>query len=175
MLKALVIVVVLLVAAVLIYAATQPDTFRIERSVRIQAPPDRIFGLVSNLEQFNRWNPWLKKDPGTKGTYSGAASGPGATYAWESGKIGSGRMTIAEANAPGRVTIKLDFIKPFEAHNMAEFTITPDGDGSRVTWAMFGPNTFLSKLIHVFFSMDKMVGGDFEDGLAALKALAEAR
>ncbi len=174
MLKGLAIVIVLLVAAALIYAATQPDTFRIERIVRIQAPPDRIFVLVGNLEQFNRWNPWLKKDPATKGTYSGTVSGPGATYAWESDKIGSGSMTIAESNAPGRATIKLDFIKPFEAHNIAEFTITPDGNGSRVTWAMFGPNTFLSKLIHAFIGMDKMVGGDFEEGLAALKSLAEA-
>ena len=162
------------VVAVLAYAATRPDSFRVERSLRMQAAPERVFALVSNLEQFNRWNPWLKKDPATQGQYSAAVSGPGASYAWQSREVGSGSMTIVESAAPGRMTMRLDFVKPFEAHNMAEFSITPDGDGSRVTWAMYGPANFVTKLMQVAFSMDKMIGPDFEQGLAGLKALAEA-
>ena len=175
MIKTIALVVVLAVLALLAFAATRPDNFRIERSVRIQAPPERVFALVSNLEQFNRWNPWQKKDPAIQGQYGASVSGPGASYAWVSDQVGSGSMTILESSAPGRLTMRLDFIKPFEAHSMAEFSITADGDASRVTWVMHGPSNFVSKLMQVVSSMDKMVGPDFESGLAGLKALAEAR
>ena len=174
MIKTIALVVVLAVLALLGYAATRPDSFRIERSVRIQAPPERVFALVANLEQFNRWNPWQKKDPAIRGQYGAHVSGPGASYAWQSLEVGSGSMTILESVAPARLAMRLDFIKPFEAHSMAEFSITPDGDASRVTWVMYGPSNFVSKLMQVAFSMDKMVGPDFERGLAQLKTRAES-
>ncbi|NPT59489.1 SRPBCC family protein [Paraburkholderia elongata] len=174
MLKAILIAVVAAVGLLLIYAATRPDNFRIERSVRIKAPPERIYGLIDDLHQFNRWNPFLRKDPATQGTYSGTPSGKGARYAWQSEKVGVGQMEIVDTAAPSSVTLNLDFIKPFEAHNIAEFELKPEAGETQVTWAMHGPAPFLSKLMQVFISMDRMVGKDFEDGLGNLKTLAEA-
>ncbi|CAE6766417.1 SRPBCC family protein [Paraburkholderia haematera] len=174
MLKTILIAVVAAVGLLLIYAATRPDNFRIERSVLIKAPPERIYGLIDDLHQFNRWNPFLRKDPATQGTYSGAESGKGARYAWQSEKIGVGQMEIADTAAPSSVTMNLDFLKPFEAHNIAEFELKPEAGATQVTWAMHGPAPFLSKLMQVFVSMDRMVGKDFEDGLSNLKTLAEA-
>jgi len=175
MVRLLVVVVVVVIVALLAYAAIQPGRFQIRRSIRIHAPPDRVFSLINDFEQFNRWNPWLKKDPTTKGTYGEKTSGPGARYAWDSAKIGSGEMTVVESTAPAKVALKLDFVRPFEAHNDAEFSISPDGDGSQVSWTMTGPSPLLSRVMQIFISMEKMVGPDFEAGLAALKALAEAR
>ncbi|MGQ7933089.1 SRPBCC family protein [Paraburkholderia sp. D1E] len=174
MLKTILITVVAAVALLLIYAATRPDNFRIERSVRIEAPPERIYALIDDMHQFNRWNPFLRKDPATQGTYSGTSSGKGARYAWQSEKIGVGQMEIVDTTAPSSVTLNLDFLKPFEAHNIAEFELKPEAGATRVTWAMHGPAPFLSKLMQVFVSMDKMIGKDFEDGLSNLKTLAEA-
>ncbi|AXL50782.1 polyketide cyclase [Paraburkholderia caffeinilytica] len=174
MLKVILIAVVAAVGLLLIYAATRPDNFRIERSVRIEAPPERIYGLIDDLHQFNRWNPFLRKDPAAQGTYSGTPSGKGARYAWQSEKVGVGQMEIVETAAPSNVTMNLDFIKPFEAHNIADFTLKPEAGATQVTWAMHGPSPYLSKLIAVFVSMDRMVGKDFEDGLGNLKTLAEA-
>ena len=174
MLKTLLIAVVAAIGLVLVYAATRPDNFRIERSVRIKAPPERIYALIDNLHQFNLWNPFLRKDPAAQGTYSGTESGKGARYAWQGDKVGVGQMEIVGTAEPSSVTLNLDFLKPFEAHNMADFTLKPDGDATEVTWAMHGPAPFMSKLIQVFISMDKMVGKDFEDGLNNLKTLAEA-
>ena len=166
----------ILLAIVLLvgYAATRPDTFRLERSIDIKAPPAKIFALIDNFKNWTTWSPWEKIDPALKRTYSGAENGKGATYAWEGNNdVGVGRMEIVESNPDAKVAIKLDFLKPFEAHNTAEFTLAPSGDTTRVTWAMFGPNPFLAKLIQVFMSMDKMVGGQFEQGLANMKAQAE--
>lgn len=160
------------VVVVLLLAAMRPDTFRVTRSTSIKAPPEKIFPLINDLHQFNTWNPFEKKDPG-KGTYSGPAAGKGASYAWKSDQLGIGSMTIADTTEPSRVAIKLDFVKPFEAHNDVEFTLAPKGKVTEVTWAMTGPVPFFAKIIHVLINMDKMVGGDFEDGLANLKALAE--
>lgn len=160
------------VGVVLVLAAIKPDTFRVARATSINAAPEKIFPLINDLHQFNTWNPFEKKDPG-KGTYSGPASGPGASYAWNSKQLGIGSMTIAEATEPSRVAMRLDFIKPFEAHNDVEFTIVPKGGASEVTWAMSGPVPFLAKIMHVLMDMDKMVGRDFEDGLANMKAIAE--
>lgn len=163
-------------ALLLIYAATRPDSFRIERRIRIQAPPEKIHPLIADLRQFNRWNPYEKKDPAIKGEYSAATAGPGARYAWESKEVGTGSLEIVESVAPQRVAMQLDFIKPFEAHNRALFDVAPvPGGGSEVVWAMEGPSPFVSKLMGVVFNMDKMVGGDFEKGLADLKTLAEAQ
>jgi uncharacterized protein YndB with AHSA1/START domain len=174
MLKVILISVVAAVGLLLIYAATRPDNFRIERSVRIEAPPERVYGLIDDLHQFNRWNPFLRKDPAAQGTYSGTPSGQGARYAWQGEKVGVGQMEIVDTTAPANVTMNLDFIKPFEAHNIADFTLKPEAGATQVTWAMHGPAPFLSKLMQVFVSMDRMVGKDFEDGLSNLKTLAEA-
>lgn len=167
-------VVVVLVAAIVAYAATRADEFRIERSARIKATPDKIQAHLQDFRRWQAWSPWENLDPDLKRSLSGAASGPGAVYAWEgNSKVGSGRMEILEAT-PARTVIKLDFLKPFEAHNTAEFTLTPDGDGTRVTWAMTGSRPLMAKVVCLFMDMDKMVGGNFETGLASLKGLAEA-
>lgn len=167
-------VLVVVVAAVLIYAATRPDSFRIERSASIKAPPEKIFALINDLHQWASWSPWEKIDPALKRTHGGAASGKGALYAWEgNNKVGSGSMEILESVPSSRITIKLDFIKPFEGHNSAEFKIERAGDSTTVTWAMFGPSPYLSKVMGLVFSMDKMIGGQFETGLANLKAITE--
>ena len=175
MLKTILIAVVAALALLLIYAATRPDSFRVERSTRINAQPDKVFALINDLHGFNTWNPFNKKDPAIKGGYSGAASGKGAAYSWQSETVGVGSMEIVDTTPAAKVTMKLDFVKPFEAHNIAEFTLTPEGDATRVNWAMHGPSPYVSKLMQVFFSMDKIVGKDFEDGLANLKVLAESR
>jgi uncharacterized protein YndB with AHSA1/START domain len=176
MLKTIAVIAVALVAAiagVLVYAATKPDTFSVERSASIKAPPEKIFALIDDLWSFNQWNPFEKKDPTIKGRYSGPLSGKGAGYAWESGQVGTGRMEITDTSPPSKVAMKLDFVKPFEAHNIVEFTLAPKGDSTNVTWAMRGPVPYLAKVMHVFFDMDRMVGKDFEAGLANLKTLAE--
>lgn len=160
----------------LAYAAARPDEFRVERQARIAAPADKVWPLISELRAFNRWNPYERKDPLIKSAYSGAAQGVGSRYDWDSRKVGSGSLEIT-AQKPGRaVQMKLDFVKPFEAHNLAEFTLQPTPDGAtEVRWAMSGPANFMSKLMGVFIDMDKMVGRDFEDGLQNLRQLAEVR
>ena len=168
------------VAAVLVLAARKPATFRIARSIRIAAPPERIFALIEDFRAWGAWSPWEKRDPALKRSYGGAPSGRGAVYAWEGNRnVGQGRMEIVDAPAPSRVTIKLDFLKPFKAHNTAEFTLVPEGDSAEavteVTWAMTGPNIFMGKVMGVFVDMDRMIGRDFERGLANLKAAAEGR
>jgi uncharacterized protein YndB with AHSA1/START domain len=166
----------LAIALLLVYAAMRPDRFRIQRTAVIKAPAARIFALIDNLESFNHWNPYQRKDPGMKGTYSGPASGVGAAYAWDGQKVGAGRMEIVSSTAPHSVTMQLDFDKPFKAHNTAEFTLQAQGDGiTIVTWAMHGPSPYVSKLMGVVFNMDRMVGKDFEAGLANLRALTEGR
>jgi uncharacterized protein YndB with AHSA1/START domain len=176
MLKAVVIVLVLLGVAVgllLALAAMKPDTFRVARSITIKAPPEKIFPLIDDLHQFNTWNPYEKKDPDIKGSYSGPATDRGAAYAWESGKVGTGSMEIIETAPPSKVAMRLDFVKPFEAHNAVEFTLAPKGDATEVIWAMSGPVPFMAKIMHVLVDMNKMVGADFEAGLANLKELSE--
>ena len=162
------------IAVVLILAATKPATLRVQRSVSINAPPERIFSLISDFHQWVTWSPYEQKDPAMKRTYSGAERGRGAVYAWDGNKnVGSGRMEILDVSAPSKIVIKLDFFKPFEGHNTAEFTMLPQGDGTHVTWLMHGPARFLTRLIQVFMNLDKMIGKDFEAGLANLKTLTE--
>lgn len=174
MFKIIAIVVVVLIAAVLIYAATKPDTFRIERATTIKASPDKIFALINNFDRWSAWSPWEKLDPAMKRTRSGPADGKGSVYEWEgNSKVGKGRMEITDTVAPSKVIVKLDFLKPIEAHNIAEFTLQPQGDSTQVIWAMYGPSPYMSKLMTVFVSMDTMVGRDFETGLANMKAAAE--
>ncbi len=167
------IVIVVLVAAFLGFVATRPNTFRVQRATSIKAPPEKIFPLINDLHGFNTWNPFAKMDPDMKLSYSGAASGKGAAYAWESRKMGVGSMEIVDTAPPSKVVLKLDFVKPFEGHNVVEFTLQPKGDATNVTWAMHGPMAFVPKLMNVFVSTDKMVGGQFEAGLADMKAAAE--
>jgi uncharacterized protein YndB with AHSA1/START domain len=174
MFKKIAIVVVVLVAALLVFAATKPDTFRVQRAASIKAPPEKVFALLNDFQRWEAWSPWEKKDPAMKRTFSVVTSGKGAQYAWEGNReVGQGRMEIAESVPPSKVTIKLDFLKPFEAHNTVEFTLDPKGDATNVTWAMQGDTPYLAKIIHVFIDMDSMVGKDFEAGLANLKTLAE--
>lgn len=168
-----ILLVIAILAAVLLYANSRPDTFHIERSAQIKARPEKVFSLINDFRGFNSWNPWLKKDPQTVGSYTGPASGVGAAYAWESKKIGTGRMEIIESQPTSNVKFKLDFLKPFEAHNTAEFALTPLNDGTNVTWSMYGCSTLMSKVMGLFMSMDKMVGNDFEAGLSNMKTLAE--
>lgn len=166
--------VVVAIAAVLAYAATRPDTFRVARSTTVAATPDKIFPLINELRGWGAWSPYEAKDPDMKRSYDGPAAGKGAIYAWDGDKnVGQGRMEIIDATAPSKIVIKLDFIRPFEGHNIATFTMAPDGNATAVTWAMDGPVPFIGKVMHVLINMDKMIGKDFEIGLANLKALAE--
>lgn len=175
MIKKISIVVIVLLAALLVFASTKPDTFRVERSISIKAPPDKIFALINDLHNWGAWSPWEKMDPVMKRTYSGASNGKGAAYEWEgNSKVGIGRMEITDSSPPSKILIKLDFLKPFEAHNTAEYTLQAQGDTTQVTWAMYGPNLYLAKVMQVFVSMDSMVGKDFETGLANLKSIAES-
>jgi uncharacterized protein YndB with AHSA1/START domain len=173
MFKIIAIVIAVVIAAVLIYAATLPDTFRVERSASIKAPPEKIFPLINDLRTMQTWSAWEKVDPAMKRTHSGAASGKGAVYEWEGNKdIGQGRMEITESS-PSRITIRMDFIQPFAARNTVEFTLKPEGDSTRVTQAIFGPSPYISKLFGLFCSMDKMIGEKFEESLTGLKSIAE--
>jgi uncharacterized protein YndB with AHSA1/START domain len=167
-------VIAVLLAGVLIYAATKPDVLRVQRSTSIKAPPEKIFPLINDFQRWSAWSPYEKKDPSMKRTFSGAAQGEGAVYEWDGDKhVGKGRMEIAEASPPSRIAIKLHFIAPIEGQTVAEFTMNPKGDATSVTWSMHGPNRYIGKVMQVFFDMDQMIGKDFEAGLANLKSVAE--
>ena len=162
------------VVAVLGLALTQPDSFSVQRSASIQAPAEKIYPMVADFHRWGEWSPWEHLDPAMKRVHSGAASGPGAVYAWNGNDdVGAGRMEVLSARPPAQVAIKLDFIRPFESHNATEFSFVPQGNGTLVTWRMTGPMPFVSKLMQVFVSMDKLIGKDFEAGLAKMKAVAE--
>jgi len=177
MIEVTIVVAVLLalaVAVVLILAATKTDTFSVQRATTINAPAERIFALINDFRQWGNWSPWEHRDPAMKRSFDGAERGKGAVYAWDGNRnVGAGRMEILSATSPSAIVIKLDFIKPFEGHNTAEFTILPQGGASDVTWVMHGPAPFMSKVMQVFMNMDRMIGRDFEAGLANLKKVAE--
>lgn len=174
MLKKIGLGVAAIIAGILLFAATKPATFSVERGAVIKAPPATVHAMLNDFHAWGAWSPWEKLDPAMKRTYGGAASGVGATYAWEGNKeVGSGRMEITASAPASSVTLTLDFLSPFEAHNVTEFTLTPAADSTRVRWRMSGPNTYMSKLMSVFTSMDAMVGPDFEKGLATMKGVAE--
>jgi uncharacterized protein YndB with AHSA1/START domain len=165
-----------LVVAVLVLAALRPADFRIVRSGSIQAPPAAVFGRVNDLRQFQDWSPWAKLDPTMKLTFSGPAAGVGCASAWEgNNKVGAGRMTITESRPAELVGMRLEFLRPFKATNTTEFTFRPDGSRTVVEWSMTGRHNFVSKIFCLFMNMDRMVGRDFEKGLAQLKSLAEAK
>lgn len=177
MFKTILIVLAVALVALLAYASTRPDSFRVERSTTIKAPPEKIFAHLQDFHRWAAWSPWEKLDAAMKKTYGGPEAGKGATYAWSSDKAGAGSMEILEAAPAQALKIKLDFTKPFEAHNLVDFTLKPQGTngegGTLVTWAMYGPSNFMTKLIHIFMDMDKVVGKDFAAGLADLKAVSE--
>jgi carbon monoxide dehydrogenase subunit G len=170
----IVIVLAVLVAAVLAYAATRPDTIRITRSTLIKASPEAIFALINDFHNWIRWAPQDREDPSMMRTYSGPTSGVGSISDWESkGSAGKGRMSIVEASPPTKISIKVDFVKPFEAHNLNQFTLEPDGSSTKVTWTMRGTNVYMTKVMSVFVNVDRLMGKHFESGLGDLKAIAE--
>ena len=170
----LVAVIVVGIAGILAFAATKPDTFRVQRAASIKAPPEKIFPFLNDLHNFASWSPYEKKDPAMKRTHSGAPSGKGAVYEWDGDRnVGAGRLAIANASPPSKLTLNLDMFRPLEAHNMVVFTLEPKGESTNVTWAMDGKVPYLAKIVHVFLNVDKMVGQDFEAGLANLKEIVE--
>jgi hypothetical protein len=177
MLEIIAIVAVILagaIAIILVLALTKPVTFRVQRATTIKAPADEIFSLINDFHQWGIWSPYEHRDPAMKRSFGGADSGKGAVYAWNGNKnVGSGRMEILDAAVPSKVVIKLDFFKPFEGHNTAEFTMLPQGNATKVAWLMHGPAPFMHRVMQVFMNIDKMIGKDFEAGLANLKKITE--
>lgn len=174
MLKLTLLAAAVLIGGILILAAMRPGHFRVQRTATIHATPERIHPLISDLRQFNAWNPYEKKDPNIVGAYSGPASGAGASYAFTGNKeVGKGAISITSA-APDVVRMRLTMLEPFECDNRVEFRLEPSGQATTVTWALEGPLPYVARIVHLFFDMDAMVGKDFESGLAGLKKLAEA-
>jgi len=165
-----------IVAIFLVVVAMQPSEFRVVRSAGMAAPASDVFAQVNDFHNWQAWSPWAKLDPAMKQTYEGAPAGTGAIYSWVGNKqVGEGRMTLTESRPNERILIKLEFIKPFAATNSAEFTFKPDGNQTVVTWSMEGKKAFMLKAFGLFMNMDKMVGGDFEKGLAQMKSLVETK
>lgn len=165
-----------LILLVLLTAATRPAEFRVERALHIESPPEQVHGFIHDFHRWTAWSPWEKIDPSMQRHYSGEPAGKGAVYAWSgNGKAGAGRMEITNST-PERITIRIEFFKPFAACNSVEFSLVPQDGGTRVAWVMFGPSPFISRLMGLVFNMDQMIGRDFEAGLANLRsAVAQAR
>jgi uncharacterized protein YndB with AHSA1/START domain len=176
MIKKILLVLGAALVAFLVIVALQPADYRVSRSTTISAPPEAVFPNVNEFKKWEAWNPWGKIDPSMKVTYSGPEGGPGASYAWVgSGEVGEGRMTITESKTNEQIRIHLEFFKPMAGVSPTEFTFKPEGGGTVVTWTMSGKNNFIGKAFCLFMNMDKMVGGQFEAGLADLKAVAETK
>jgi len=164
----------LAIVAALIMASRQPDSFRVVRSISVHAPPARAYALVSDFNEWKSWSPFEKMDPAMKRTISAPSSGVGATYEWAgNSKAGAGQMTITRTEPDSAIGVRLDFTKPIEGHNRVEFTFVPQGEETLVTWSMDGPRPFVSRFMGLFFDMDQIIGGQFSEGLAQLKTLAE--
>jgi len=162
------------IAVVLILASFQPDTFRVKRSVTIQAPAEAIYPHIVDFRKWPGWSPFEKMDPAMKKSYSGVGSGTGAVYEWDgNSSAGKGRSEITEAVAPSKVAMNLHFDRPFKCDNTVLFTLEPQGAATTVTWDMQGPSAFMSKVMGVFINMERMVGSQFEEGLGNLKMIAE--
>lgn len=173
--KKVLVVLLVVVVALLGFIATRPNRYHVERSVTIAAPNRTVFPKVNDLHQWQTWSPWEKLDPQMKRTYEGAEAGVGAGYHWVGNdKVGEGRMTITDSRPNEQVGIHLNFIKPFASSSVTTFTFIPGGPGTKVTWTMDGDNNFMAKTMSLFMNMDKMIGGDFEKGLATLKSVSEA-
>ena len=174
MLTTILVILVVVIAILLLLAASKPNSYRVERSATIQAPPERIFGLINDFRNWPKWSPWEKLDPAMKRDLGGPPSGVGSTYAWEGNKkAGQGRMEITESDPPRRVKLDLNFIKPFKSNNVTAFTLEPRDGGTHVHWTMDGPSPMMMKVMMLFMNMDKLVGRDFEEGLANLKRETE--
>jgi uncharacterized protein YndB with AHSA1/START domain len=174
MIKKIALVIVVLIAGILLYATTRPDSFQVQRSAAIKAPPEKVFPLINDFKRWDTWSPWEKKDPAMKRTFSASTSGKGATYAWEGNReVGKGRMEITESVPSSAVGLKLEFQEPFESQSAVRFTLEPRGDITQITWTMNGPMPYISKVITIFCDMDAMIGKDFETGLGSMKAAAE--
>jgi hypothetical protein len=175
MLEIILISIAVIVIVFVVIVAMQPSEFLIARSTIISAPPTAVFPQVNDFHMWKSWNPWGKIDPAMKQTYEGAPAGTGAIYTWAGNKeVGEGRMTIIESRPSDLIRVKLEFMKPFRANHIALFTIKPEGKQTVVTWNMTGQNNFMAKAIHLFMNMDKMIGGQFEKGLADMKSVVEA-
>ena len=175
MLKKIPIALAVIVVIFLVVVALQPSEFRVARSTAVSAPAPAVFAQVNDFHKWQAWSPWQKLDPAMKKTYDGAPAGTGAIYSWSGNKeVGAGRMMLTESRPSDLIRIKLEFIKPFAAINTTEFTFKPEGNQTVVTWSMFGANNFMAKAFGLFMNMDKIVGGDFEKGLAQLKSAAES-
>jgi uncharacterized protein YndB with AHSA1/START domain len=174
MLKKILVALAVIVIVLVIVVALQPATFRIARSTSIAAPVPKVFEQVNDFHKWDGWSPWAKLDPAMKTTFDGAPAGSGAIYSWSGNNdVGEGRMTLTESRPNELIRIKLEFITPFAATNTTEFVFKPEADKTMVTWTMFGTNNFMAKAFGLFMNMDKMVGGDFDKGLAQLKSVAE--
>jgi carbon monoxide dehydrogenase subunit G len=175
MLIKILIAVAAVIVVLVIVVALQPSSFRVVRTATISAPPAAVFGQVNDLHKWEAWSPWAKIDPTMKQTYEGPPAGVGAVTKWSgNNKVGEGRMTITDSRPHEMVRIKLEFLRPFKATNTAEFTLKPDGGQTAVTWSMHGEKNFLSKAFGLCMNMDRMIGGDFEKGLAQMKSVTEA-
>ncbi len=175
MLKNILITVAIIISVLAVVVALQPAEFRVARSAIMSAPAQVVYAQVEDLRKWEAWNPWQKIDPAMKLTFAGPATGPGASYSWVgNNQVGEGRLTIIESRPNDLVRIKIEFMKPFAATNTAQFTFKPEGDKTAVTWSMQGNNNFIAKALHLVMNMDKMVGGQFEKGLADMKLVAEA-
>lgn len=165
---------VALVAALFAAAAFRPDSFTVTRSVVIDTGQPRLYAIIADLANFDTWSPWSRLDVGMKKTLVEPTNGVGGSYAWDgNGNVGAGRLTIAAIRPDSTVHLDLDFLRPFAASNKVVFALTPEGDGTRMTWTMTGPLPLVARIMHMFMDMDRLVGGQFEQGLANLKALAE--
>jgi hypothetical protein len=174
MLKIFLISLAVIVLVLVVVVAMQPSEFRVARSTAISGPPPAVFAQVNDFHKWEAWNPWGKIDPAMKQAYEGAPAGSGAVYTWVgNNEVGEGRMTIIESRPSEVIRIKLEFFKPFAATNTAEFTFKPEGNQTAVTWSMFGEKNFMAKAVHLFMNMDKMIGGQFEKGLASMKSIVE--
>jgi len=175
MIKKILIGLAVVVVVLVVIVALQPSHYRVERSATMNAPASMVFAQVNDFHKWNAWSPWAKLDPGMKQTFEGAPAGNGAGYAWVgNSEVGEGRMTITESHPSDLIKIKLEFIKPFAATSNTVFTFKPEGNQTKVTWAMDGDKNLIAKAFHLFMNIDKMVGGDFEKGLAQMKSVAEA-
>jgi len=175
MLKKILIAIAAIVVVFVVVVAIQPSEFRIVRSATISAPAPAVFAQVNDFHNWEAWSPWAKVDPAMKQAYEGPPAGTGAIYTWAGNdQVGEGRMTLTESRPSDLIRIKLEFLKPFAATNTAEFTFKPEGNQTVVTWSMTGQNNFMAKALHLVMNMDRMVGGQFEKGLAQMKAVVEA-
>ncbi len=175
MLEIILIALVVIIIVFVLIVTMQPSDFRITRSATMPAPAPMVFAQVNNLDNWEAWSPWAKLDPAAKNSYEGPPAGTGAIFSWAgNNQVGEGRMTITESRPNEYVRFKLEFLKPFKATNTAEFTFKPEGNQTTVTWSMFGKNNFMSKTIGLFMNCDKMVGGQFEQGLAQMKSVVKA-